>query len=92
MKNILLTVGLSVATFFGVLVFFEKNDRVEFQQTLPAVEIKAKSISKDTAEMTLPEVNIRAKRIKFTSAQLPEVVIIAKKQQKPSPALASASK
>lgn len=67
MKNILLTAALSVITFFSVLAYLHENEPVEIQKTLPAVEIKAKSIPKDTTEMALPEVTAPGKRIKFTS-------------------------
>ncbi len=67
MKNILLTIGFSLATFFSVLAYLQENEAVEIQQTLPAVEIKAKSTPADTTEIKLPEITVRAKRIKFTS-------------------------
>jgi|GEM_PF-4136826 len=67
MKNILLTAVLSIVTFFSVLAYLDENEPVEIQKTLPAVEIKAKSIPKDTIEITLPEVAVPGKRIKFTS-------------------------
>jgi hypothetical protein len=66
MKNIILTFSLSVATFFGVLVLLEKNEKVAFEQTLPAVEIRAHSPLKNAPEATIA---------------LPEVVIVAKKQK-----------
>lgn len=66
MKSIAISIIFSVATFFLVLDYLDKNQSVIMQQTLPAVEIKAPSVEPDTTEQKLPEVIISAKRSKFT--------------------------
>ncbi len=65
MRNILLTAGLSTATFFFVLSYLESQENTEIRHTLPAVEIKAKSIPRDTLK-TLPEKPVRGRKVKFT--------------------------
>jgi hypothetical protein len=67
MKSILLTIALSFATFFLVLDYLDKEEPINANQPLPAVEIKANNMETDTIQADLPEVTIRAKRSKFTS-------------------------
>ncbi len=62
MKSILLTVALSVSTFFGILSYLDNSEPAMPECELPAVEIKAPVIRQDTtSDMALPTVTIRAK-------------------------------
>lgn len=66
MRNILLTAGLSTATFFFVLSFLESRESREIRKTLPAVEIKASSLPKDSLNAAPKEPVKVVKKIKFT--------------------------
>lgn len=81
MKSIILTTAFSVATFFGVLTFLEKQDNKVYDCRLPGVEIKAERMEKKMPEITLPEVTIRAARHRIATMSLPEVVVTARQRR-----------
>ena len=71
MKSILLTVVLSVSTFFGIISYLDGGEPAVPECELPAIEIKAPAVRQDsTSDMTLPGVTIRAKRLKITARAL----------------------
>jgi len=70
MKSIILTTAFSVATFFGVLAFLEKQDNKVYDCRLPEIQIKAERVEDKIQNVTLPEVTIRAARHRIATMSL----------------------
>ena len=81
MRSIVLTTAFSVATFFSVLTFLEKQDNTVYDCRLPEIQIKAKRIEEKMPNVTLPEITIRAARHRIATLPLPEVVVTARQSR-----------